>query len=151
MRDCWKKTKKKKGGKGGGGKNGNGKEHEEVNVIAAIFPIIEEVDEAIEVDEEMYNFNTYNGSNAAGIDECTLYYDWLGDSATTFHVVAQQEAFTLYTPVTEAEAISGMGGMKARIAGCGTIEVISMCNSQEYILELHDVLHVPSNQNNLIS
>jgi hypothetical protein len=56
-----------------------------------------------------------------------------------------------YASVTEAEAISRVGGMKARIAGHGNVEVISMCNGQEYILELPGVLHVPSNQNNLIS
>jgi hypothetical protein len=54
-----------------------------------MFPIIEQVDKAMEDDKKMYNFNIYDGSNTAEIDECILYYDWLGDLAMTFHVVAQ--------------------------------------------------------------
>ena len=54
-------------------------------------------------------------------------------------------------PLTDEEAISGVGGIKASVAGHGTIKVILTFNGQDYILELHNVLYVPSNQNNLIS
>ena len=34
-----------------------------------------------------FNFTDYNVTNYNGIDEHTLYYDWLADSATTSHIV----------------------------------------------------------------
>jgi hypothetical protein len=46
--------------------------------------------------------------------------------------------------------VTGVEGKETTIAGQGTVELISMCNGQEYILTLADVLHVPNNQNNLI-
>ena len=53
-------------------------------------------------------------------------------------------------PLTDEEAISGVEGIKASVAGHGTIKVISTFNGQDYIFELCDILHMPSNQNNLI-
>jgi len=83
VKNCWGKARNKKGERNtGGGKTGI-KEQEEAHVIAAAFLVIEGVD------EEMYNFDTYDANNAVGMDEHCLYYDWLGDSATTSHVVAQ--------------------------------------------------------------
>ncbi len=34
-----------------------------------------------------FNFENYDVTNYNGIDERTLYYDWLADSATTSHIV----------------------------------------------------------------
>jgi hypothetical protein len=47
-------------------------------------------------------------------------------------------------------AVTGVGG-DAKIAGWGTIKLISKCNGQDFVLILEDVLHVPSTRNNLIS
>jgi hypothetical protein len=49
-----------------------------------------------------------------------------------------------------SSSITGVGGKQAKIAGRGTIKLISTCNSQEYVLILQNVLHVPGTQNNLI-
>lgn len=84
----------------------------------------------------------------AGNDKCLILYDWLADSTTTSHVTHQCEAFTTYTPMGNA-AITGVGG-DTKIAGRGTIELISKCNGQDFVLILEDILHVPSTQNNLI-
>jgi hypothetical protein len=34
-----------------------------------------------------FNFEDHDVTNYNGIDECTLYYDWLADSATTSHII----------------------------------------------------------------
>jgi hypothetical protein len=47
-------------------------------------------------------------------------------------------------------AVTGVGG-DTKIAGQGTVELISKCNGQDCVLILEDVLHVPSTRNNLIS
>ena len=41
--------------------------------------------------------------------------------------------------------------MKAKAEGRGTVELISSYNGHNYILELKDVLYIPSNRNNLIA
>jgi hypothetical protein len=99
-------------------------------------------------DKESYNFDTYNECNMAGNDKRLILYDWLADSATTSHVTHQCEAFTTYTPMGNA-AVTGVGG-DVKIAGQGTIKLISKCNKQDFVLILEDVLHVPSTQNNLL-
>ena len=48
-------------------------------------------------------------------------------------------------------SVTGVGGKEAAIAGKGTVELISTCNSQKYILRLENVLHIPGQRNNLIS
>ena len=47
--------------------------------------------------------------------------------------------------------MTGVGGKEAQIAGRGTVELISTCNGQKYLLHLENVLHVPGQKNNLIS
>lgn len=85
-----------------------------------------------------------------GIDERVLYYDWLADSATTSHVTNRHEAFITYQPL-EAMMVAGVGNVKAKAEGRGTIEIVSYCDSHKYILTLEDVLYIPNNRNNLIS
>jgi hypothetical protein len=41
------------------------------------------------MDEELYNFDTYNACNLEGNDDQLIYYDWLVDSATTSHITHQ--------------------------------------------------------------
>jgi hypothetical protein len=100
-----------------------------------------------EANKEAYNFDTYDVCNVSAIDECVIYYDWL---TTMSHVSCQRNAFTSYTPL-EHISVTGVGGKEAKIAGWGTVELVSTCNGQKYILCLEDVLHVPGQQNNLIS
>ncbi len=47
--------------------------------------------------------------------------------------------------------VSGVGNVKVKAEGQGTVELISSCNGHNYILELKDVLYIPSNHNNLIA
>ena len=78
-----------------------------------------------------------------------IYYDWLGDSATTSHVCNQREAFKTFHPLTTT--VSGVGNAKIRAKGKGTVELRSSYKGQKYIIELKDVLYIPTNRNNLIS
>ena len=105
---------------------------------------------AFMVDEECYNFDTFNECNAEGIDECLVLYDWLADTATTSHISHQHEAFTSYIPLGMG-SVTGVGGNQATVAGQGTVELVSTCNGQKFNLLLQNVLHVPRTQNNLIS
>jgi hypothetical protein len=105
---------------------------------------------AFPIEEEHYNFDNGVNYNNAQIDECLIYYDWLADSVTTSHITHQQDVFTTYTPV-DSRSVTGLGGTATKITGCGTVELISMCNSEEHVLHLEHVLHVPGTRNNLIS
>ncbi len=98
--------------------------------------------------EEYYNFE--NVASADGIDERLIFYDWLADSGATSHITHKRDAFTTYERIPEVP-IAGVGGMKARAVGRGTVNVQSECDGTIYILELQDVLHVPENRNNLLS
>lgn len=101
------------------------------------------------VEEETYNFDTYDANNIEGIDECLILYDWLADTATTSHITHHQEAFKTYTPMGNS-SVMGVGSKEAKIDGCRTVELVSTCSGQDFILLLGDVIHVPRTQNNLI-
>lgn len=45
----------------------------------------------------------------------------------------------------------GVGNVKAKAEGQGTVELVSLCNSHKYILYLQDILYILANHNNLIS
>jgi hypothetical protein len=79
-----------------------------------------------------------------------IYYDWLADSAATSHITHQRDVFTSYTPV-DSRCVTAVGSTAVKIAGHRTVELILMCNSEEHILHLQHVLHVPGTRNNLIS
>jgi hypothetical protein len=148
--NCWNKGK----GKGKGDDKGRGRKRrkkEETNEGE------EEEEEIIfSVEEQRVTFNTSNkfgdcnDCNLDENDEHVLYYDWLADSATTSHVTNQRDAFTSYQPA-QGTAVAGVGNVKASAIGRGTVELVSQCDGQTYILRLEDVLHIPSNRNNLIS
>jgi hypothetical protein len=97
-----------------------------------------------------FNIQEYGSCNMNGIDECVLYYDWLADSVTTSHIMNQHEAFITYQPL-EATTVAGVGNVKAKAEGRGTIKIILYCDSHKYVLTLEDVLYILSNRNNLIS
>ena len=94
------------------------------------------------VDEEHYNFDTFDACNIDANDHRLIYYDWLADIATTSHITHQREAFTECTPMGNS-SVTGVGGKEAIIMGRGTVELKSTCNSTKYNLCLENVLHVP--------
>ena len=48
-------------------------------------------------------------------------------------------------------AVSGVGNVKTKANGRGTVELMSTYNGHNYTLQLENVLYIPSNRNNLIS
>jgi hypothetical protein len=59
---------------------------------------------------QYFNFHNYDVTNLNGIDERTLYYDWLADSATTSHIVNRHDVFKTYEPIKNTP-ITGVGGL----------------------------------------
>jgi hypothetical protein len=97
------------------------------------------------------NLDANNSSDSEmARDELLVFYHWLADSATTSHVSNRREAFTTFHPLIDT-IVSGVGNVKAKAEGRGTVELISSCSGHNYILELRDVLYIPSNRNNLIA
>ena len=47
--------------------------------------------------------------------------------------------------------VTGVGNLKTKAKGRGIVELISWCNHHKYILQLENVLYIPTNRNNLIS
>ena len=83
-------------------------------------------------------------------DEHVLYYDWLADSATTSHICNAREAFIDYESI-DPISVMGVGNIKAHAKGRESVKIKSHCDEHEYTLQLENVLHVPRNNNNLIS
>ena len=73
--------------------------------------------------EEGQNFNFTNEDvfNTDEYDTPILYYDWLANSATTFHVCNRHEAFTDFTPLT-ATKVTGIGNLSMTAQGQGTLD-----------------------------
>ena len=164
---CWNKGKgKRKNDKEDSGGNRKKKKKEEANEAAEesdeeITLNIEEITEVtpeeggssssfFDPGEEHYNFNSDNTYNMHQIDEPLLYYDWFGDSATTSHVSNRREIFSTYQPLHNTSVV-GVGHLKAKAEGKGTIELESRYKNKTFILKLENVLHIPTNRNNLIS
>ena len=102
--------------------------------------------------EGQINLNANHVYTATANNEPVIFYDcqWLADSATTSHISNNQGAFTTYRPLT-GKTVVGVGNNQAQAIGRGTIELESSCHGNKYLLRLEDVLHIPSNRNNLIS
>ena len=105
---------------------------------------------AFKEDDNILYYN-YSGStyNTNEIDKPVAYYDWFRDSATSSHVTNRQDIFLTYQPLWNTSVI-GIGKLTAKVEGKGTIELKSQYNNKKYFLKLHNVLHIPSNKNNLI-
>jgi len=99
-------------------------------------------------DGEYYNFDHVPSSDE--MDMRLIYYDWLADTATTSHITHRRDAFITYETIPEVP-ISGVGGLKTYAISRGRVNLQSECDGKIYILELHDILHVPGNRNNLLS
>ena len=106
---------------------------------------------AIKEDDEIEYYN-HSGStyNTNEIDEPIAYYDWFRDSATSSHVTNRREIFTTYEILQNTSVIK-VENLKAKVEGKGTVELKSQHNGKSYILKLQNVLHIPSNRNNLLS
>jgi hypothetical protein len=99
---------------------------------------------------QFFNFDEPDVNNSSEFNPPLIFYDWLGDSATTSHVSNRREAFKTFHPLTGTK-VSGVGNVKTEAKGRGTVELISSYNGHDYILQLEDVLYIPTNRNNLIS
>jgi hypothetical protein len=79
-----------------------------------------------------------------------IYYNWLADSATTSHVTNRRDAFKTFKPLNGI-TVSGVGNVKAKAEGRGNVVLISYYDGHKSMLELQDVLYIPTNRNNLLS
>ena len=101
-------------------------------------------------DEEGYNFNSDKTYTMSQINEPLIYYDWFGDSATSCHVTNRRDIFVTYEKLQNTSMI-GVGKLRTKAEGRGTVELESQHNDKKYILKLQNVLYIPTNRNNLIS
>ena len=69
-------------------------------------------------------FDESDVNNSSEYNPCLIYYDWLGDSATTSHVCNRHEAFKTFYPLTDT-TVSGVGNVKTEAKGQGTVELKS--------------------------
>jgi hypothetical protein len=99
---------------------------------------------------QMFNFEELDVNNSDEYNPRLIYYDWLGDSASTSHVANRRDAFKSFQPLADT-IVSGVGDKKTKAKGRGTVELKSSFKGRKYTLELQNVLYIPTNRNNLIS
>ena len=78
------------------------------------------------------------------------FYDWLVDSGLTVHITSRHEAFDTYKDISYT-LVLGVGGIQMFTVRRGTVYLLSECDGQVHTLQLNNILHVPSNQNNLLA
>ena len=98
---------------------------------------------------EYYNMNK-SYDDPCEINEQVGYYEWLADSGMTLHITHRCDAFSQYMPIPLIP-IAGVGGKRAHAIGRGTIHLHSKCDGYLHTLQLNNVLHMPTNKNNLFS
>lgn len=78
---------------------------------------------------------------------------WCADSGATKHMCKDKTLFTQYTPFHTRGYIQGATqGMTSPVVGKGQVELVQHDTSgQSHTLVLHDVLHVPTLHDNLLS
>ena len=99
---------------------------------------------------QYYNINSDGTYIRDEINEPVIYYDWFSGSATSSHVTNNRDIFISYQPLLNTSVI-GVGRNKAKVEGKGTIEIQSQYKGHTYKLKLQNVLHIPTNRNNLLS
>lgn len=57
--------------------------------------------------------------------------------------------FTVYRKIDKT--INGVGDARVKAVGCGSVSLTSHVDGQTHIITLHDVLHVPTAADNLLS
>jgi len=77
-------------------------------------------------------------------------FEWVTDSASTVHITNWQDAFATYNPVPDIK-VTGIRGVQAFAVGKGTVYLSSECDGKTNIICLNNILHIPCNQNNLLS
>jgi hypothetical protein len=77
-------------------------------------------------------------------------HEWVLDSATTSHICNQRNAFTDYTPLSNA-TVQGLGSKPALAEGRGTVYVNFAVNDGSVRHRLMDALFVPEAPNSLLS
>jgi hypothetical protein len=99
---------------------------------------------------QYFNFADHDVTNYNGIDERTLYYDWLADSATTSHIVNRRDVFKTYESIHNTP-ITGVGGLRVHAEGRGDVDVYTTIDGKTHTIHMRNVLYVPGNRNNLFS
>jgi hypothetical protein len=82
-------------------------------------------------------------------DESLGWYDWLADCAMTSHICNDRNSFVTYHP--QNNTVAGVGNVKAKVKGSGTVELMATYLGQSHYMKLTNVLHIPTNRNNLLS
>jgi hypothetical protein len=119
VRDCKSKNGswrgKNEGNKCGGKENWKGKAkrketaEEEVAFVTGENPKEGEI--KLSVGDEGHNFDTYQACNHKVNDERLIYYKWLADNATSFHIASERGSFESYTKIQKS-TVTGVGGNK---------------------------------------
>jgi hypothetical protein len=131
-KDC--RGKKRDKDKDKSKEKGKGKATDQMNLVDEEITFV--------LNEEAYNFNTFEVYSANANDEHLIYYDWLADNATMSHVSSQRDIFMSYTPLNNT-MVMGVGGKEANITGKGTVELTLTCKRQNYLLCWENILHIP--------
>ena len=76
-------------------------------------------------------------------------YDWLADTGTTSHITHRRNAFATYELILKVR-VSGVGGVQSFVIVQGTVFLQVECNGMLHTLQLHNVLYIPENSNNLL-
>jgi len=100
-----------------------------------------------------YNdYNSYNSYKNVSSDSKIndgQSYNWLADTGMTSHITHRRNVFATYESIPKVP-ISGVGSVQTFAIGRGTVFLLSKCDGYMNILQLNNVLHIPSNQNSLL-
>ena len=75
---------------------------------------------------------------------------WAVDTGCTQHVTCQRDYFVEYHDLPHAPLIEGIGGIKLRPLGRGTVVITCIVKDRPVSVHLHDVLHCPDIGVNLV-
>ena len=98
-------------------------------------------EEADASDDEVFDCHVNKYASLSKYTNC--FYDWLADSGLTIHITSRHEAFNTYEDIIYT-LVLGVGGIQMFAVGRGTVYLLSKCNGQVHMLQLNNVLHVPS-------
>jgi len=102
------------------------------------------------MDSKCVNVVFSNVTNSSEMSANKNSFEWIADSASTVHITNRRDAFATYTPVPEIR-VTGVRGVQAFAVGKGTVYLSTECDGKHNIICLQNVLHIPCNQNNLLS
>jgi hypothetical protein len=92
----------------------------------------------------------YRATDPNANDKRVYLYEWLADSTTTSHVANQREFFTEYQ-LQKGAPVGGVGNTTVVVVRRGTVVLESEYEGLTHSLRLQNVLHIPTNKNNLLS